>query len=82
MHSWWWRAAQSCPLCLQDAIQEKKKVLAEKAATLHRTLGRSKGELLDPLDDSSLSRSAKVRTIAVSNVQKQLLIIYRAHTWV
>ncbi|KAL3151711.1 hypothetical protein ABBQ38_012692 [Trebouxia sp. C0009 RCD-2024] len=44
---------------MQDAIQEKKKVLAEKAATLRRTLGRSKGEALDPLDDSSLSRSAK-----------------------
>ena len=49
---------------MQDAIQEKKKVLAEKAATLRRTLGRSKGEVLDPLDDSSLSRSAKVNILA------------------
>lgn len=46
--------------CMQAAIEEKKRVLAEKAATLRRTLGRSKGDTLDPLDDSSLSRSAKV----------------------
>lgn len=57
---------------MQDAIQQKKKVLAEKAATLRHTLGRSKGEPLDPLDDSSLSRSAKVHTIASSIAQKQL----------
>ena len=56
---------------MQDAIQQKKKVLAEKAATLRQTLGRSKGEPLDPLDDSTLSRSAKVHTIASSIVQKQ-----------
>ena len=49
---------------MQDAIQEKKKVLAEKAATLRQTLGRSKREALDPLDDSFLSRSAKVHIIA------------------
>ena len=49
---------QSC--CTQAAIEEKKKMLAEKAATLRRTLGRSKGETLDPLDDSSLTCSAKV----------------------
>ena len=47
--------------CIQAAIEEKKRVLAEKAATLRRTLGRSKGDNLDPLDDSSLSRQAKVR---------------------
>ena len=39
-------------------------MLAEKATTLRRTLGRSKGEALDPLDDSSLPREAKVYAIA------------------
>jgi len=45
---------------LQVAIEEKKRQLAEKQATLRRTLGRSKGQSLDPLDDSSLPRQAKV----------------------
>lgn len=64
---------------MQDAIQEKKKVLAEKAATLRQTLGRSKGEALDPLDDSSLSRSAKVHTIPSSVVVNSLTIIVGAY---
>ena len=55
-----------CSVRMQAAIEEKKKVLAEKAETLRRTLGRSKGEKLDPLDDSSLSRSAKVYTNTAS----------------
>lgn len=48
---------------LQVAIEEKKRQLAEKQATLRRTLGRSKGQSLDPLDDSSLPRQAKVRRL-------------------
>ena len=70
-----WGAAQSYDMCMQDAIQEKKKVLAEKAATLRQTLGRSKGEPLDPLDDSTLSRSAKVPTIPSSIVINSLTIM-------
>lgn len=45
---------------LQVAIEEKKRQLAEKQATLKRTLGRGKGQSLDPLDDSTLPRQAKV----------------------
>ncbi|DBA89741.1 TPA: hypothetical protein ACH3X2_004621 [Trebouxia sp. C0005] len=44
---------------IQVAIEEKKKLLAEKEATLRRTLGRSKDTSLDPLDDSSLPRETK-----------------------
>ena len=44
---------------VQVAIEEKKKLLAEKEATLRRTLGRSKDTSLDPLDDSSLPRETK-----------------------
>lgn len=44
---------------MQVAIEEKKKLLAEKEATLRRTLGRSKDTTLDPLDDSSLPRQTK-----------------------
>lgn len=65
---------------MQDAIQERKKVLAEKAATLRRTLGRSKGDSLDPLDDSSLSRSAKVCSLVSlvkSTPSALLIILYR-----
>lgn len=42
------------------AIEEKKRQLAEKQATLRLTLGRGKGHNLDPLDDSTLPRQAKV----------------------
>ena len=45
---------------VQAAIEEKKKLLAEKEATLRRTLGRSKAQTLDPLDDSTLPRQDKV----------------------
>ena len=48
------------PSNVQGAIAEKKKVLAEKEATLRRTLGRSKAQTLDPLDDSTLPCQAKV----------------------
>ncbi len=44
---------------MQVAIEEKKKLLAEKEATLRRTLGRSKDTTLDPLDDLSLPRQTK-----------------------
>ncbi|DBA94356.1 TPA: hypothetical protein ACH3X1_001962 [Trebouxia sp. C0004] len=44
---------------IQVAIEEKNKVLAEKEATLRRTLGRSKDKTLDPLDDSSLPVQTK-----------------------
>lgn len=74
-----WGAAQSFSLCMQDAIQEKKKVLAEKAATLRQTLGRSKREALDPLDDSSLSRSAKVHIVPSSIVIDSLTIMVDAY---
>ena len=49
---------------MQVAIEEKKKLLAEKEATLRRTLGRSKDTTLDPLDDSSLPRQTKARQTA------------------
>ena len=49
---------------MQVAIEEKKKLLAEKEATLRRTLGRSKDTTLDPLDDSSLPRQTKASQFA------------------
>ncbi|KAA6409522.1 MAG: primary ciliary dyskinesia 1-like [Trebouxia sp. A1-2] len=51
---------------VQVAIEEKKKLLAEKEATLRRTLGRSKDTSLDPLDDSSLPRETKARLCAIT----------------
>ena len=61
---------------VQVAIEEKKKLLAEKEAALRRTLGRSKDTTLDPLDDSSLPRQTKAIQTAFAGLSGTHASIY------